>query len=298
MPSYTEPIIVQIVNDVNAKITSSGGGNAVKGAAGLSATFNVLQDIYGLVKEAVAGVLRPVVNVVKGVLKLLAQFLRPAIDLIMILLMPILQMLKPMVKIFNEIMRPFRQIAYDMIKKGGATAMFPAMAVINLGFITALINVLGEMIKQSTTLILSLLKPLLFYPLADLLPWFDREMVDKAFSHVQDTISGTIDTGLGFLNDQALNAAKGIRSLIKNVVGEVATAARMSINDAVNTIKSRSNSKGEIITTQDGGKTSIQLNKESNYGMLEIRLAAKKKYAIDVNSKESAADVFNRLRNG
>jgi phosphatidate cytidylyltransferase len=125
---------VQIVND---GVKSTGGGSYAGGAAKLSGTFNVLQDIYGLVKEAVSGVIKPLMTVIKNVLKLLAQFLRPAIDLIMIFIMPLMILLKPLVKVFNEIMRPFRQIAFTLlgiIWVGLPMSLIPFLVGVKSGF--------------------------------------------------------------------------------------------------------------------------------------------------------------------
>lgn len=286
MATYDEPIIVKIINDANAAM-SGGGGGGVKTAAGLSATFNVLQDIYGLVKEAVAGVLRPVVSVVKGVLKLLAQFLRPAIDILLILLMPLLMMLKPLIKVFNEIMRPFRQIAFDMIKKGGQTALIPAMSVITMGFNAAIMNVVGQMIKTALVMVASLF--------------------EKVFhvSGLVQFISETADGVLQGYNDLMLTSAKTVQSSFENMLdiidfvnplNKVGERFQKSVNEMLNQINFTKKTSNRAFGVNEAtgnmviGISPGEITQRSN--------ATAKKYGIDLNSKETAADVFNRLRNG
>jgi hypothetical protein len=228
MASYFEPIIVQI-EDGTANINSGGGakGNSGMQLGKLVGAIDVLQEIMGLVKEAVKGILAPLSHMVTGILKLVAQFIRPAVDVLMILLIPILNILKPLVKVFNDIMRPFRQIAFKMAKEGGIAGALAAPAIILQGLMTAVLNVVAQFIKSSMFLITDLLKRLIFYPLADILPGVSREGVDKAFQGIQDAVNTVLDNfllgGGGFpginklMLDSAKNVARGLGVSVDNI---------------------------------------------------------------------------------
>jgi len=290
MANYTEPIIVQIVNDATASISGNsgrggGGGSAIGNAAKLSAGFNVLQEIYGLISEAVKGVLQPVVSVIKGVLKLLAQFLRPAIDILMVFLLPLMMFIKPLVKVFNEIMKPFRKIAYDMMKSGGMAATQPAILVLLMGMQAALVNVFAALLKQVFMMIAG--------------------MVDTIFgTSLGETVSKTFDTVLEVYNNEMLNAATGVQTGFNKIMDSLnfdsATAnlgsrLQKSINDALNSISWSKNSKGKItgVNESTGNMTAFISSQE----VTSRSNATAKKYGIDLSKNESASQIFNRLSN-
>jgi hypothetical protein len=265
MASVEEPIIVRIVNDATATATSGGVGGAVGAVAGLTGLITIASEVAGLVKDAVKGVLKPAFSMVSGILKLLAQFLRPAIDILVIFLYPIMQILKPLVKMFNDVMRPFRQIAFRMMKEGGAAGI-AAGAVIMQGFNTAIVNLLGGIIKQSMQLWVQIILNLVIKPITMLFDQiFGTNVTPKVESFFLDLVADAekgIDTVLSGLNKASLNVAKTIAKTMGVTVDDIDFSTPMnkakdkmqsSIFDFWNNLRfERSVGKSKVYTDSSG----------------------------------------------
>lgn len=304
MPTSEEPIIVRIVREAGgspvAEGAPGGGGGAslVGGAAKLSGMFNVLQAISNMVGNAVNGIMKPLNSILSGTLKLLGQFLRPAIDILVVSMMPLFTMLKPLVKVFNDIMRPFREIAMRMIKSNPMAMAGPANVVLLQGLATALVNVVGEFIKVGIGMFLGVFKNMILYPLADLLPWFDREGVDVAVAGVQDMVTRGVNTVLDGLNKTSLTVAKNIATGLGVMVDDIDFSS--SMKKAKTRLQASINDLFDVSMNQTRPK--VSLSREDRYNVLENTMNIKrefKKYGVEYSEKAGgAAEALQKLRAG
>lgn len=303
MPTSEEPIIVRIIRETGRSSAGTeatpgaSGGSLASGAAKLTGIFNIMQALASMAGTAINGIMKPLVTLVTGVLKLLAQFLRPAIDILVISLMPLFTLLKPLVKVFNDIMRPFREIAMRMIKSNPLLAP-AASGVILQGLSVALLNVVGEFIKTSIGMWMGLLKQIILYPLADLLPWFDREGVDVAVNGIQDMVASGIDTVLKGINQTSLTVAKNIASSLGVMVDDIDFTS--SMKKAQSKLQASVNDLFDDLKFKEKSKTSVSLSSNDRYNILSNQMGIQnemKKYGVEPRT-DTAASALQKLRAG
>jgi len=183
-----------MVNDIEKKLSNKlgsgmgkggGAGAAPKGKAGggllqsLSGGGGLFGGISKMIQGAISALgpigvaivaigavvmtMKPLVNMVKIILRLLTELLRPIADVILVLLMPILAILKPIVKVVQAIMMPFRKAAMQMAAQGMkqiaggdvAGGLATSMGAFNLMF-TGLQMIIFEMISEIMKMLMEL----------------------------------------------------------------------------------------------------------------------------------------------
>lgn len=252
-----DSIAIKIINerDGGIKTETRTGSNKdlLNVSTKLTSVFNIAQEIVAIIKDSISGILQPIRTIVVGIGKLLVQFLRPIADMLIILLQPILLFIKPFVRIFTELMRPFRQMAYQMMRDaskagmgtaGGTALLTGAISVLGIGFSTAIMGLMKELLKNVIVILGSFMK-LFIKGLGELLkPLLPDKWVDDTVS----TISGWIDTGVTEINkgmddaykamyDASLKLAKDINTSITNLFAvdlSAAATAKSSIQSAIN----------------------------------------------------------------
>jgi hypothetical protein len=252
MPTNTEPIVVQIVNEGAASVGKIaggsgpkvggkvGGGSGIAGALGkLGGVLAIAMEIASLVKEAMASLIRPVRTVVVGILKMVAQLLRPVSDMLLILLIPILHFLKPLVKAFNEMMKPFRVVAFKLMAQAtksttsvdSAALMTGAMGAIIEGFSFGIAALLKELLKLLMSNIVDSIKELIISPMIELFKVLIPDMIisDDVFDSTKQAIFSGLDAAKVSINsalDDGLNTMRDVslskyNALLKEFGGDV-----------------------------------------------------------------------------
>ena len=195
---------------VGAEISSGGKGGMAGIAAGLTAVVAVVGEVVGLVKNALDGVLKPLMTLVSGILKLISQLLRPIVDVFMMLLMPILQFLKPIIRVANDVMRPFRVLAYGLMRQASQSGNAVesgalnnlAMTTIFAGIGNVLVGVSGELVKMISGIVIDVLST----------TWL---MTDETAAKLKDNIGGVID---GVTSSIQAMTLEGLMRLSLNIV--------------------------------------------------------------------------------
>jgi hypothetical protein len=245
---YNDPIVVKLVydsiRDVDRKVSPrSETGSIVGGTTKLLGAFSIAHELLSIIKQSVANILNPIKNMLLGIGKLLAQLLRPIADVIIIMLMPILVFLKPIIKVFNDIMRPFKTAAFKLMGEAGRIQKENPMAAMALnslavstifaGFTSAIIGVIGELLKGLVNVLIELIKVLVFNPLIELfrpiLELFGvnvdqlKQTVFKSLDNARDGINKAIDVGVKFVTDQSKQFVKDGASSVTKIFPEIDT---------------------------------------------------------------------------
>lgn len=216
MAAYTDPIVVQIVDEVanvgnpnRNKKSGATSGDLAAGITKLGGIAALISEVVGMVKDAIDGILKPIKTVITGMLKLVTQFLRPIADIIIVLLQPLLMLLKPIVRLFNQLMQPFRKIAYDLMREAGTKEVGSVSQ--NLLYIQALGTLLSGILASMFPIIAQLITMFIVNPIFSLL-----EAVLPMFKNQLESAKNAINTGL-------INTGQTIYQATLDMVGKHAT---------------------------------------------------------------------------
>ncbi len=244
MANYTEPIIIQIANDVtpNKKF----GGKNDKSDNSLGSLASSLSKVLGVgavimealkvLGDAINTILKPVKTMITGIFRLVSQLLRPIADVVVLLLMPVLQFIKPLIKVFNEIMRPYRTLAFSMMREANKTSDPSKAALLNTGavstifagFAMSILGVLKELLKSQVTIIASFIKTFLLNPLVDILMWSSPDFVKDA---VKNYMSSNIDKGVVEFSKVLDSTFNTINSTVYNQMVDMAKEMGVSVQN-------------------------------------------------------------------
>lgn len=111
-----EEFVIKLIPE-GSSVSQTGGGQSSGGISGLGlglaagGGMGIALEVINLLKDALLDVLSPVVNLLKGLLKLVAELLRPIAEVLIMIIKPVFEMLRPLISMFKTFMQPFMQIA-------------------------------------------------------------------------------------------------------------------------------------------------------------------------------------------
>lgn len=197
-----------------SKGSDGSAGSMIGAGAGLAKLIGVTEIMHTLLKDLLSS-FKPVLTLLRTIVKLLGEFLRPIAEFAIALLQPFLAFLKPMVMLFRALMAPvmhllrqFSNVMTSQVASGdytGAAATGVDMIGLMLGgfFIsmanvlgTMLINIIGNLLSTLATGIVTglytLIRPILDIFLND----SQLAKIDAKVAAINLTIEGLFDTGI------------------------------------------------------------------------------------------------------
>lgn len=192
-----------------------------------------IDKVLGIIKSVVSG-LKPILNLLDRLTKMITGLLAPIFLAITILMMPLLKLLKPIAVVANKIMRPFLRLAVETLRggldaeKGGEEGSFLkasgiATLILLQGLSTVLAFILGELLKFQVQMMLNLIGSFIgiFFPS---ISTSLQDLNTKFAEGVDDLVFGFGNAMLESSGKMADPFVKETGKLVKNAKADFATA--------------------------------------------------------------------------
>jgi len=273
-----EEFIIKLFNqDVEDGIKGSTSSGALAGIGKLTAIASVISGgvgiITSLVGDTVNTLLRPIIGILKGMVRLVGELLRPIVDVFVILLRPILDMLRPIIQIFRAMMGPFLRIGQEFGRLSqqalamgentqamnfaieGAKAIIGPFIVVLSSFVIEMASfLLIENVRLLLTTLVDVIR-VMFQPLMDMFGIGDKffeamelakTKVNEGTEFLRDSIHGLVVDGTQSMLNTIKDGADDNLEIAKNTMDdivEVYDKAHTKMLDSVNLFVDNSKEK-------------------------------------------------------